>query len=153
VLGPVQVVVLGIDHPTYTGDVLAELISLREAGVVRLLDLMVVSRVDDETFETLPAPRPLPEDLGQLAAGLLGLSSAPHAEADTRGAGAATDSAWSLADAVPVGSTAVVAVMEHIWAAPLRDAIRRAGGVPLDETWLAPQDVELVEELMGQSER
>ena len=50
--------------------------------------------------------------------------------------------AWSLADAVPPGTSAAVALLEHVWASPLRDAIRRANGVPLDETWLAAEDLE-----------
>src|SRR4029079_17847835 len=50
--------------------------------------------------------------------------------------------AWSLADSVPAGTTAAVALIEHLWAAPLRAAIRRTGGVPLDEIWLAEADLQ-----------
>ena len=57
---------------------------------------------------------------------------------------------WSLADSVPAGTTAAVALIEHTWAAPLRDAINRVGGVPLEETWLAPDDVLLLEQMMRQ---
>jgi hypothetical protein len=35
-----------------------------------------------------------------------------------------------------------VALIEHLWAAPLREAIQRTGGVPLDEIWLAEADLE-----------
>ena len=149
-LGPVQVLVLGFDQPEFTGEILAELIRLREAGVVRLVDVLLVSRVDDATFETLPAPRGLPADLGQLATGLL---DAGEDEADLgRGMGSG-NSAWSLADSVPVGGTAAVALIEHIWAAPLRDAIHHAGGVPLDETWLTREDLQRLEALIDQPER
>ena len=55
--------------------------------------------------------------------------------------------AWSLADAVPVGSSAAVALIEHLWAIPLRAAVHRSGGRALDETWLAPADVERLERL------
>ena len=51
-------------------------------------------------------------------------------------------SVWSLADSVPAGTTAAVALIEHLWAAPLREAIRRTGGVPLDEVWLAEPDLQ-----------
>jgi hypothetical protein len=37
--------------------------------------------------------------------------------------------------------TAVVAVLEHTWAIPLRDAIRGAGGFPLADSWLHPEDL------------
>jgi hypothetical protein len=150
----VQVLVLGIDRSAFTGEILAELTRLREAGVVRLIDVLLVSRVDGDTFETLTAPEDMPADLGQLTAALLGRpDTASHDEADLDGAETSTDSAWSLADSVPVGSTAAVALIEHVWAAPLRDAIRRAGGVPLDETWLTQRDVQLLEALLSQAER
>jgi hypothetical protein len=57
---------------------------------------------------------------------------------------------WSLADSVPAGTIAAVALIEHTWAAPLREAINRVGGVPLEETWLAPDDVLLLEQMMRQ---
>ena len=34
-----------------------------------------------------------------------------------------------------------VALIEHRWAIPLRDAIRRAGGVPLADSWIHPEDL------------
>ena len=43
---------------------------------------------------------------------------------------------WSLADAVPPGGVAAVALIEHLWAEPLVAAIGRAGGRPLGEAWL-----------------
>ena len=148
VLGPVQVLVVGFDQPAFTGEVLAELTRLREAGVVRLIDLLLVSRVDDDTFETLAVPSGMPADLGQLTVALLrGPETTSPDDADSDLAKVIETSAWSLTESVPVGSTAAVALIEHIWAAPLRGAIQRAGGVPLDETWLAQQDVELLGEL------
>ena len=148
--GPVQVLVLGFDHPVFTGELVAELSRLREAGVVRLVDVLLVTRVDDDTFETLAAPSGLPEDLGRLTAALLGRPDG--AEQDEAGSGPAEGSraaAWSLAESLPVGSTAAVALIEHLWAAPLRDVLQRAGGVPLDETWLAPRDVQRLEALLA----
>ncbi len=153
-LGPVQVLVLGFDQPSFTGEILAELTRLRAAGVVRLIDVLLVARIDDDTFETLDAPDGMPADLGQPTAALLARPDTAHPDAAALGeADALRDSAWSLADSVPVGSTAAVALIEHTWAVPLRDAIQRAGGVPLDETWLTQPDVQLLETLMGQAER
>ena len=146
-LGPVQVLVLGFDQPAFTGEILAELTRLREAGVVRLIDLLLVSRVDDDTFETLAAPPGMPADLGQLTVALLRGPETTSPDDDSDLAKVMETAAWSLGESVPVGSTAAVALIEHIWAAPLRGAIQRAGGVPLDETWLAQQDLELLEEL------
>ena len=134
---PVQVLVIGFEEPTFSGEVLAELTRLRAAGVVRLVDVLLVSRGHDGSFETLPSPAGADAGLGRIAAGILGVSEdgdgAPETvEGDT----------WSLADALPPGSTGAVALIEHTWAQPLVESIRRAGGRPLDEAWLAPADVQ-----------
>ena len=150
-IGPVQVLVVGLDQPSFSGEVLAELTRLQEAGIVRLLDLLLVARADDGTLETVTNEH-VPADLGDLAAGVL---ARPEGEATTASGPAQAesaqveDSSWSLADAVPVGQTAAVALIEHTWASPLRDAIVRNGGRALDETWLAPDDLELLESLLA----
>ena len=59
-------------------------------------------------------------------------------------------STWSLADAVPPRGTAAVALIEHKWASPLRDAILRNGGRPLDETWLARDDLDRLERMIAE---
>ena len=147
---PVQVLVVGFDRPSFSGEVLVELARLREAGIVRLVDLLLVTRAEDGTFQTLDPPVEAGADLGDLAAALLG---EPDGDPDG-GAGVTADdplhgAGWSLAEAVPVGSTAAVALLEHVWAGPLSAAIRRAGGVPLEEAWLAPEDREVLDELIS----
>lgn len=149
-MGPVQVLVVGFEQPKFSGEVLAELARLREAGIVRLVDLLVVSRREDGTLETLAAPPEEGADLGRLATALLFRSDDEVGEAEAADADPAETTAWSLADVVPVGSSAAVALIEHIWAGPLVAAIRQAGGSPLEETWLAPGDLETLEALIGQ---
>ncbi len=147
--GPVQVLVVGFDRPAFSGDVLAEFTRLREAGIVRLVDLLVVSRTAEDAFETLAYPESVGVELGDLAAGVLGL---PEASTDAEAEASENDaaSAWSLADAIPVGGTAAVALIEHTWADPLSAAIQRAGGTLLEETWLAREDRELLEALIAE---
>jgi hypothetical protein len=150
VTGPVQVLVVGFDQPRFSGEVLAEFTRLREAGIVRLIDILVVTRTGDSTFEIVEAPEGLPADLGELAAEVLGQPADTGLEATKiaeQPAGTEDAPTWSLADAIPVGGTAAVALIEHTWAGPLSAAIQRAGGTLLDETWLAPEDRELLETL------
>ena len=147
-IGPVQVVVVGFEHPTFSGDVLAEFTRLRSAGIVRLVDLLLVSRTEDGTIQTVDALDGAPADLGGLAAALLGKSEDGDVSNESRQS--SNGSTWSLTDAIPAGGTAAVALIEHTWAAPLREAIRRTGGTPLDETWLAREDVELLQALIAE---
>ena len=64
--GPVQVLVVGFDEPSFSGEALAELGRLREAGIVRLVDVLLVERGEDGTFETLEPPPGHDPDLGQI---------------------------------------------------------------------------------------
>jgi hypothetical protein len=145
-MGPVQVLMVGFDHPTFSGEVLAEFERLRAAGVVRLVDLLLVSRAEDGSLESVPLPEGSPPDLGTVAAQLLGRGTGEGTDADQSGA-LGDESVWSL-DAVPPGSMGAVALIEHLWASPLTAAIERAGGRPLDETWLGPDDRRALEALL-----
>ena len=142
-MGPVQVLVVGFDEPAFSGEVMAELDRLREAGTVRLLDILLVERSADGTLETVPFPEGAPPGMGGLATEILG-----GPDDDIRSAVLVDSSTWSLADAIPHGSTAAVALIEHLWASPLREAIQRAGGTALEETWLDREDVERLERLI-----
>ena len=146
--GPIQVLVVGFDQLTFSGEVMAELDRLREAGTARLIDVLLVERGEDGTLETLPAPAGAPDGMGTLVAGVLGTS-----EQDVPGAGEPDDgSTWSLADAIPPGTSAAVALIEHLWATPLREAIARAGGSALEETWLHREDVERLDQIVGRQD-
>jgi hypothetical protein len=148
VTGPVQVLVLGFAEPTVSGAAVAELVRLREAGAVRLVDLLLLSRDEDGSLVTLPAPPGADPTLGELATALLGV--AEDDEADAAFGRLTEDESWSLDDVVPEHGSAAVALVEHTWAAPLVDAVRAAGGSLLDETWLARADVERVERVETQ---
>ncbi|MEU4689756.1 DUF6325 family protein [Actinoplanes sp. NPDC023714] len=143
-MGPVQVLVVGFEQPAFSGEILAELTRLGRAGVVRLVDLLLVARAGDGTVATLDVPAGSDWEPRGLVAALL---HQPEGEDET-GVDAAGASTWSLADAVPPGSTAAVALIEHLWAGPLTAAIRTAGGTPLEETWLAPDDLAALEALV-----
>ena len=134
---PVQVLVIGFDDPHFSGEALGELTRLREAGIVRLVDLLLVERQVDGSLHSLPAPDALGPDIGAIVTSLL------STEADDSTAVRSEQGRdwWSLEDAVPPGSIAVVALIEHLWAGPLVDAVRQAGGQTLEETWLAPGDL------------
>jgi hypothetical protein len=125
------VLVLGFDEPSFSGRVMAELERLREAGVVRLVDVLLVRRDEDGSFDTLPPPPGTMPGSGRLAADILGRTDASVPD---------DDAGWSLADAVQPGGVAAVALLEHVWAGPLVDAIGAAGGRALGEGWLSAED-------------
>ena len=67
-----QVLVVGFDQPSFSGEVVAEFARLRDAGIVRLVDMLVVSRTAEDTFEALDLAEGPEADLGEVAASILG---------------------------------------------------------------------------------
>jgi len=57
--------------------------------------------------------------------------------------------AADLIDELPDGSSALVLAFEHLWAVPLRDAVRDAGGLVLAHRTLSAEDLIGLGMLMG----
>jgi uncharacterized membrane protein len=153
--GPIQLLVVGFEEGKFSGEILAELRRLREHDIVRLVDLMFVARGEDGEFEAVEhsdLPSDEAEAFGALAGALLGLGAAGEegaeagamagaAAVDERGSVLDPDAVWYLADEIPPGTSAGIALLEHRWAIPLRDAIERAGGHSLIDAWVHPSDL------------
>lgn len=137
------------------GEILAEVERLRNLEVIRLVDLVVVAKGHDGDLTQVRVSDLTvgqAAELGAIAGALVGFGAAGEegaqtgamlgAEAAARG-GLLGEAVWSVADAVPPGSMAAVVLLEHRWAIPLRDAVRRAGGVALADAWIHPEDLVL----------
>ncbi len=152
-MGPVQVLVLGYGADAdFRGEALDELKKLAQHDIVRLIDLLVVHKNDDGTVDEVEVADDAElTKLGATAGALIGLGAAGEegmeagavagAEAMQDGTLYSDDETWAIADAIPVGMTAAIAVLEHRWAIPLRNAVLRSGGVALADEWLHPEDM------------
>ena len=168
VTGPIQVLVIGFDRFQATGQIMAELRRVRKRGVIRLIDVLFVEKDDKGDLKSSMHLTDLSETervrLGEVAGGLLGLRAggvaggAAGARAGAnrvaeRDAGLSADQLAVLADAIPNGSAAAIVVIEHHWAARLRDKVRDAGGRTLIQAMITPEAVALVgEELRARVE-
>lgn len=146
-----QLLVLGFEGGEFRGEALAELTRLAEHDIVRLVDALVVRKDDDGNVELLEIAQELGGggEPGVLVGRLTGLTV--EADADDEAAAAAAeqlgdvdDDVWYVADAIPPGTAAAVALLEHRWAIPLRNALQGAGGQLLDEAWVHPLDLQAV---------
>ncbi len=163
--GPMQMLVVSYEGTELSPEVAAELKRLREHDIVRLVDLLVVSKADDGTITALEASDLTADEsteLGAIAGALVGLGAAGEEGAEIgalAGAEAAADGGsllegevWYVADAIPPGSRAAVAILEHRWAIGLRDALLAAGAHGLVDAWIHPSDlVGLGAELAGEA--
>jgi uncharacterized membrane protein len=146
--------IVGFDEPKFKGEVLEELKRLKDQDIIRLIDLAVVRKDDEGNIETLHTSD-LSEDeameFGAYVGALIGLGAAGEEGAEAGAVAGAEalvdqqvfddDQVWYVADAIPNGSAAGIALIEHRWAIPLRDAIVRAGGLPLADEWIHATDL------------
>jgi uncharacterized membrane protein len=161
-IGPVQMLVLGFEDPKFEGEILEELKRLKEADVVRVIDAAVVKKNADESIEMLHTSD-LSEDeareFGAIIGALIGLGmdgeegleagAEAGAEALEDGHMISDEEVWYVADAIPTGTATAIALLEHRWAIPLRDAIGRAGGFVLADEWIHAKDLVAVGLLAG----
>ena len=116
-LGPVDYVV--VEFPAgasnFTGEMAKELLALVDAGTIRLIDVLILTKNEDGTIDPMEL-----SDVGEL--GELQALEAQLAEL------LAAEDVEHLAAAMEPGSTAGVLIWENLWAAPFASAARRSGG-------------------------
>jgi hypothetical protein len=116
-LGPVDYVIVEFPagHQNFTGEGAAELVRLHDAGIIRVMDILILAKDADGSVEA--------QELSDLPS----LGEFQRIEEQLVQTLAAAD-VNHLADAMDPGSVAGVLVYENTWAAPFASAMRRAGG-------------------------
>jgi uncharacterized membrane protein len=154
-IGPVQLIVLGFEHPEFHGEIIAELERLKESDTVRVIDALAVHKDADGEIEVVHLSNLSKDEaieLGSKVGALIGLGiegeegmeagAAAGAEATADGVSAFSDEeAWDVLEDIPNDSAAALLLLEHHWAVPLRDAIGRAGGFRISDGFISPLDL------------
>jgi uncharacterized membrane protein len=154
-IGPVQLLVLGFNHPNFHGEVIEELERLRESDTVRVIDALAVHKDANGELEVAHLSNLTKDEaieLGSKVGALIGLGIEGE-EGLERGAEAGAEAAadgveifsdeqaWDVLEDIPNDSAAALILIEHHWAVPLRDAIARAGGFRLSDGFISPLDL------------
>jgi hypothetical protein len=116
-LGPVDFLIVEFPagQQNFTGEGAVELLRLHDAGIIRIMDILILQKGTDGTV--------MAQELGDLAE----LGEIQRIEAELVQTLAEED-VEHLAAAMDPGSVAAVLVYENVWAAPFASAMRRAGG-------------------------
>ena len=116
-LGPIDYIV--VEFPAgasnFTGEMAEELLALVDAGTIRVVDVLILTKNEDGTVDAMEL-----SDIEQL--GPLQQVEAQLAEF------LAAEDVAHLAAAMDPGTTAGVLIWENLWAAPFASAARRSGG-------------------------
>jgi len=156
-IGPVQLIVLGFQHPEFHGEIIAELERLRESDTVRVIDALAVHKDADGEIEVAHLSNLSKDEaieLGSKVGALIGLGiegeegmvagAEAGAEAAEAGNGVhvfSDEDEWDVLEEIPNDSAAALLLIEHHWAVPLRDAIARAGGFRISDGFISPLDL------------
>ncbi len=116
-LGPVDYLVVEFPGSNFNGEILPELAALVDRGIVRVLDLVLIKKQEDGSFEGF--------EFDDIESGSLGeLRELERELADLL----SEEDVVAVAEALDPGSTAALLVYENSWAAPFASAVRRSGG-------------------------
>jgi uncharacterized membrane protein len=156
-IGPVQLIVLGFEHPKFHGEIIAELERLRESDTVRVIDSLAVYKdaegeLEVEHLSNLSQDEAI--EVGTVIGALIGLgiegeegmeagaiAGAEQAAAEGIHPISADEDAWDVLEDIPNDSAAALILLEHQWAVPLRDAIASAGGFRISDGFISPLDL------------
>jgi uncharacterized membrane protein len=158
-IGPIQIIAFGFERTDqFRGEVLEELSNLRGRGLIRLIDLLVA--IKDPSGELIAAEmndltQEESVEFGRVIGKLLGKDGAEAKElaadaiettlaAAAHSIGLDYKGIQQVVAKIPPGEAFGVLMFEHTWAIPLRDAIRRAGGVPLAQGFLTPEALMMI---------
>lgn len=116
-LGPVDWVVVEFPEPKFTGEIAPILKDLADRELIRVLDLIFLTRDRDGEYEVFESSDLDDSEIGGLRAYETELAMV-LSEQDV----------MDLVETIEPGSSAAVLVWENLWAAPFGAAVRRAGG-------------------------
>ena len=155
-IGPVQLLVLGFEHPEFHGEIIEELEKLRESDTVRVIDALAVYKDAEGELEVRHLSNLTHDEaveLGSKVAALIGLGIEGEKgleEGAELGAEAVAEHGlevfsdeleWDVIEEIPPGTAAALLLLEHHWAVPLRDAVARAGGFRVADGYISPLDL------------
>lgn len=153
-IGPLQLLVVGSEAPKLDGSVLAALEDASASGVIKVVDALGVYKADNgdivaAEFSDLDVEQAMV--YGAWVGALVGLGVGGEAGAElgaVAGAVSALDeyeygldaeSIETIAADIPAGGAALMLVIEHTWAIPLRNALRESGGILIAQDFLSPE--------------
>ncbi|HKS70664.1 MAG TPA: DUF6325 family protein [Ktedonobacterales bacterium] len=129
--GPLEYVTIEFEGNHFTGEILPELRSLHERGVIRVVDLVLIQKAQDGTFTTRELSDLTGEEakpFGPIAGDILTLLSSEDLE--------------DVAATMENNSAAALALFEHTWAVRLKETIANAHGKVTSAGLVSPSAVE-----------
>ncbi|SRR6266487_3540624 len=139
-LGPLEYLVVGFEGNRFHGQILSELRAAKEKGIIRIVDLVLLTKDDQGNFaamELSDLSKEESEQFAPLAGDILRLLTLEDIE--------------QVAADIPNNCSAGLLLFEHTWAIGLKEAIKNAGGIPVAGGLVAPEALQELEEELEQA--
>lgn len=139
--GPIDMVVLEFENIKLTGEILPVLLDLAERKIVKVMDLVVIQKYEDDNYEALELQQ-LDEDLISVfdpldieISGIVQVEDIEH-----------------IAEALEDNTTAAVLLFENLWAVEFKEAVLRADGRLLHQERIPEEVIEETLEIFASEE-
>jgi hypothetical protein len=138
-IGPVEYIAIAFPGNKFSGEIVPAIKELQDAGTIRVLDLVIISKDGDGNVTGIELSEASPEQQATLA--VLGIQSRNIlGQDDVEDIGAALDP----------NSTAGLMIWENVWAAKFAQSLRAADGILIANGRIpAPLVEEVLAETVG----
>lgn len=155
--GPMQLLVIGFPGNEFSGEIIPAINDARERGLIRLIDYAFVGKDEEGALIAVEGTDLGPvevEQMGAVVGGLIGLGAGGKKGAvrgakagaemsrdvdDERTYGLSQDDIDEIVDSFPNNSSAVFAIVEHLWAKDIKQAVVDSNGSVFIQGMLTPE--------------
>jgi len=141
-IGPLEYVIVAFEGNAFTGEIVPALTDLLDKGLVRIIDLAVVSK-DEHGNVTMFDANELSADVARALVEFDGECTGLLSEEDLRMA----------AEEMKPNSTEVAILFEHVWATRFSQAVRKAQGTMVMNVRIPHDVVEAAQQSMIEAAR
>jgi uncharacterized membrane protein len=152
--GPMQLFVIAFPGNKFSGEVLPAINDARDTGLIRMIDYVFVSKDEKGKITSVKGTdlgRKEIEQFGSVLGALIGLGAggmegakvgaAEGARFGEHDVGYSKKDIRDIAENLPNNSSALLMLVEHLWAKGIKQALVNSGGIMLAQGMLTPEVV------------
>jgi uncharacterized membrane protein len=150
--GPLQLFVIGFSGNQFSGEILPAINEARDKNIIRMIDYLFVSKDAQRNISAVKGTdlgRKEIKELDSVLGALLGLGAAGvhgaeegaelGAEFSKNDLGLKERDVKAIANDIPNNSSALLMIVEHLWAKKIKQAVTDSNGIVLAQGMLTPE--------------
>ncbi len=136
-LGPVEYIAIAFPGSHFSGEIIPALQDLVDNGTIRILDLVIIHRLENGDIDAVELSDASPEEAASLTAlGIVGTRILGQEDVE------------DIGSALDPGSSCALMIWENVWAARFAESLRNADGILIANGRIP---VPLIEEVIAET--